>query len=291
MDLHQLQNFLIIAQEENMTHAADYLHISQPTLSRQVKALETEFGKPLLYRESKKVTLTQDGVLLRKRATEILHLVDKTTDELTTSHQELSGDILLGVSETDAIKDISQRAAHLIEQNPKVTLKLRNGDNHAILGMVNNGIVDLGLYFGQVDSSTFNAIRFPEANRYVAIMPRQHPLATKTVLTPNDLLHQSLILYQAALDDHSLSEWFQREISELHVAGTFGMYLSAQKMVEGGLGIALVLDNLVDYHDTNLVCRPISPEITVNVSLIWKKYQVFSDTAQAFLNLIKTGER
>lgn len=291
MDLQQLKNFLIIAQEENMTHAADYLHVSQPTLSRQVKALENEFGKPLLYRESKKVTLTQDGVLLRKRATEILHLVDKTTDELMVSHNELSGDILLGVSETEAIKYVSHCAAPLIERHPKITLKLRNGDNDAVLGMVNSGIVDLGLYFGQVDQATFNSIDLPDVNRYVALMPRQHPLATKAVLAPADLIHQSLILYQAALDDHSLSEWFHRETADLHITGTFGMYLSAQKMVEGGLGIALVLDNLVDYHDTDLICRPITPEINVNVSLIWKKYQVFSDTTQAFLNLIKTDER
>lgn len=287
MDLQQLKNFLVIAQEENITHAASYLHLSQPALSRQVKALEAEFGQPLLIREAKKVTLTKAGILLRKRAVEMTTLMAKTTAELTTSTHTLSGDILLGVSETDAIRTIGQAAGHVIREHPQVTLKLRNGDNTAVLDMVNSGVVDLGLYFGPIDQNIFNHLALPKVNRFGALMPRNHPLAAKAVLTPADLATQSLILYQAALDDNALPDWFHRTADDLNIAGTFDMYLSAKKLVESGLGIALVFDDLVDYTDTNLTCRPITPAITVGVNLIWKKYQIFSDTTQTFLAMVK----
>lgn len=288
MDLQQLQNFLIIAQEENITHAAEYLHLSQPALSRQVKALEAEFGKPLLVRENKRVTLTKAGVLLRKRANEITKLVAKTSNELQTDENEITGDILLGVSETDAIRVIGQLANQLFSHHPKMTLKLRNGDNDAVLSMVNSGLVDMGLYFGDIDQNIFDHLQLPQVNRFGALMPRNHPLAKQAALTPNDLRTQPLILYQAALDNHELQDWFQQDTNELNIAGTFGMYLSAKKLVESGLGIALVFDDLVDYHDNDLVCLPIVPAITTSVSLIWKKYQIFSNSAQALLDLIKT---
>ncbi|RRK09943.1 LysR family transcriptional regulator [Lactiplantibacillus garii] len=287
MDLQQLQNFLIIAQEENITHAAEYLHISQPALSRQVKALEAEFGKPLLNRENKRVTLTNDGLLLRRRATEIIKLVNKTNHEMLTDHTTLAGDVLLGVSETDAIRDVGHYVHQLNQRGAQLTLKLRNGDNEAVLNMVNNGLVDLGLYFGKIDHHVFNAVEFSAPDHFGVLMPRNHPLAHKTTLTPNDLRNQPLILYQPALDDHSLQDWFQQDTRELNVTGTFGMYLSAKKLVESGLGIALVFDDLVDYHDTELVCRPITPAITVRPHLIWKKYQLFSGPAQALLDLIQ----
>lgn len=289
MDLQQLQNFLVVAQEENITHAADYLHLSQPALSRQIKALEREFGKPLLVREAKKVRLTRDGVLLRKRAAEITKLVTKTSDELRTNQHELDGDILLGVSETDAVRFVGQVAADLIQRHPKITLKLHNGNNESILNMVNSGLVDLGLYFGRVDQNVFNSLPLPRLNRFGALLPSDHPLAAKAVLTPADLVQESLILYQEALTDGSLAKWFQRDLTDLRIAGTFDMYLSAQKLVESGLGIALVFDDLVGYHDAELTCRPITPEIAVPVNLIWKKYQIFSDTTQALLTAVKAA--
>lgn len=287
MDLQQLQNFLIIAQEENITHAAEYLHISQPALSRQIQALENEFGKKLLKRENKRVTLTSDGMLLRRRANEIIKLVAKTNDEMLNTHDELSGDILIGVSETNAIQYIGNCFNELAQANPQITLKLRNGDNDAILDMVNNGLVDMGLYFGQIDQHIFNHIKLPSVNSFGALMSRDHPLATKKIITPNDLRRERLILYQGSLDDHSLQEWFQQDTNELNITGTFGMYLSAKKMVESGLGIALAFDDLVDYQNSDLVCKPITPRISVGVNLIWKKYQIFSDASQALLDLIE----
>lgn len=284
MELQQLQNFLIVAQEENITHAAEYLHISQPALSRQIKTLENEFGKQLLIRENKRVTLTPEGVLLRKRANEIIKLTAKTTAELAASDDEIAGDILLGVSETDSIRYISECAKELISNNPKVTLKLKNGDNESILNMVNNGLVDLGLYFGNVDQNIYQHISLQQINRFGMLMRRDNPLAKKAVLTPADLLDQPLILYQESLDNGLLYEWFHTQ--ELNIVGTFGMYLSAKKMVESGLGIAMVFDNLVDYSKTDYICVPLSPEMKTKVNLIWKKYQVFSKPTKLFLDSI-----
>lgn len=292
MDLQQLQNFLIVAQEENITHAAEYLHISQPALSRQIKALEMEFGKPLLIRESKKVILTKEGQLLQKRANEITQLVTKTTNELLVFDEELSGDILIGVSETDAIVDIGKYAAQLMNKSSsQVTLKLRNGDNRAVLNMVNNGQVDMGLYFGTIDSSVLDHIELPSTNRFGALMKRTHPLAKKAVLTPEDLFDEPLILYQDALNDYSLAEWFHKEINELTIHGTFEMYISAKKLVESGLGIALVFDNLVNYDNSELICVPITPKINMTVNLIWKRYQIFSDVSEALLTLIRNANQ
>lgn len=284
MELQQLQNFLIVAQEENITHAAEYLHISQPALSRQIKALENEFGKQLLVRENKRVTLTKDGILLRKRANEITNLMAKTTSELTSDTDELAGDILFGVSETDSIQYIGQCAKNLLRDNPKVTLKLRNGDNESILNMVNNGLVDLGLYFGTVDQNIYNHIPLDQINKFGILMKRTNSLAKKQALSADDLTDQPLILYQAALDDGSLYEWFKT--TELNIVATFGMYLSAKKLVESGLGIAMVFDDLVDYSNSDYICVPLTPEIKTDVNLIWKKYQVFSKPAQALLDLL-----
>ncbi|ENZ6558335.1 LysR family transcriptional regulator substrate-binding protein [Enterococcus faecium] len=145
---------------------------------------------------------------------------------------------------------------------------------------------DIGLYFGAFDQKIFNHIELNKTTRFGALMMKDHPLAEKSFLTPEDLFNQSLILYQNSLDDNSLPDWFHREKSELNITATFGMYLSAHKLVESGLGIALVLDDLVDYHSTNLVCLPLKPELTTSVSLIWKKYQVFSETTQVLLKII-----
>lgn len=256
MDIQQLQNFLIVAQEENITHAADYLHISQPALSRQIKALEAEFGKALLKRENKRVTLTADGLLLKRRAREILKLVTKTDREMRRNRDTLSGDILLGVSETDAIRDIGHCFGELIQNHPNVTLKLRNGDNAAVLSMVNNGLVDMGVYFGRLDDHLLNHVELPTLNRFGALMPRTHRLATQAVITPNDLRRESLILYQDALDDHSLQRWFNQDPQQLNVTGTFGMYLSAQKMVESGLGIPW---SLIIWSTTTMMSWCVAP--------------------------------
>ncbi|WP_164509378.1 LysR family transcriptional regulator [Companilactobacillus jidongensis] len=287
MDLQLLQNFLIVAQEENITHAAEFLHISQPALSRQIKTIENEFGKQLLIRENKRVTLTKDGVLLRKRAIEINKLISKTTTEMAENSDELTGDILIGVSETDAIRYISSEAKKINNQHPKITLKMKNGNNNSIINMVNNGLVDFGLYFGPIDTNIYDHLTLQQINRFGVLMSKDNPLANKSSLTPTDLRQQPLILYQEALDDGSLAEWFHQSNDDLNIVGTFDMYLSAKKMVEGDLGMALVLDNLVDYTSSDYICQSLSPEIKIDVNLIWKKYQIFSEPAQLFLDSIR----
>lgn len=286
MDLQQLENFLIVAQEENITHAANFLHISQPALSRQIQALEAELGTQLIIRGKRKIQLTKDGLLLRKRAREITDLIKKTTNELSLQEDSLNDDIYVAVSETDAIRQVAQAVQQLRQKHPHLNLKLRNGNNEAVYEMVNNGLVDMGIYFGNVNQKIYHTLKLKHEDQFGALMPKDHPLATKKVISLNDLQHQPLIVHQGSLNTGQIQTWLGQSQDELPIVATFDMYIAAKKMVEAGLAIGIVFENLVRYPVDDLVMRPIVPPLTTQAQLIWKKYQVFSDSAQALLDTL-----
>lgn len=286
MEIEELRNFLAVAQEENITRAAEYLHLTQPTLSRQMQALEAEFGKQLLIRGKRRVTLTQDGILFRKRAAEIIAMVDKTDAEMRESREDISGDIFIGAGETDVMRLVAKAAQELKKQHPGIRFRIISGDGDAVKEMLNKGLIDFGLVFGPADEKKYDVIPLGIEDRWGVLLPRDAPLAQKESISPGDLWDKPLILSQQALTAGFLETWLKKGAAELHVAATYNLILNAAKMVEGGLGCAMVLDGLVNTRETDLVFRPCEPSLMAGISILSKKYQVFSPAAQAFRDML-----
>lgn len=286
MEIEELRNFLAVAQEENITRAAEYLHLTQPTLSRQIQALEAEFGKQLLIRGKRKVTLTQDGILFRKRAAEIIDMVDKTDAEMRESRKDISGDIFIGAGETDVMRLVAKAAQQLRQQHPGIRYRIISGDGDAVKDMLGKGLIDFGMVFGKVDERKYDAIPLEIEDSWGVILPQSAPLAQNTLIRPGDLWSVPLILPQQALNAGFLQTWLKKDLSELNVAATYTLILNAEKMVSGGLGFAMSLDRLVNLTDTDLCFRPCEPPLKAGISILSKKYQVFSPPAEAFRNLL-----
>ena len=287
MELRALRYFLAVAQEENITRAAEFLHVTQPTLSRMIMELEDEFGKQLVIRGKRKISLTPDGVLLRKRARELVELADKAEAELTSDVGGISGDIYIGSGETDVVRFLSETAAELRKAHPGIRLKVMSGDGDDVKERLDKGLVDLGFVFGPVDENKYGRFELKPADRWGVLMPKDWPLAAKDTVSPSDLWEVPLIISKQATDTGFLQSWLGRELNDLNISATYTMFLNAEKMVEGGLGCALMLDGIFNTAGTDLVFRPCEPPLTASVSLIWKKYQTFSAATEAYLAAIR----
>lgn len=291
MELRVLQYFLAVAREQSIVRAAESLHLSQPTLSTQLKALEEELGKQLLIRGTKgsrKVTLTEEGMILRKRAEEILNLVRKARQEITLSDQVIVGDVFIGAGETDAIRYIAKAAKALYKDHPGIHYHIASGNAEFVTEQLDKGLIDFGMIFGSVDHLKYNFIEMPFKDTLGVLMRRDSPLAQKEAVTPEDLLDKPLIISSQYDAGGILAAWFNREISELEIVATYNLLFNASLMVEEGLGYAIGLDKII--HITcngNLCFRPLSPKREESMSMIWKKYQVFSKASEKFMEKIR----
>ena len=286
MDLRALRYFLEVAQEENITKAADYLHVTQPTLSRTLMELEQEFGKQLVIRGKRRLSLTQDGLLLRKRAMELIELADKTEAELREREDSVEGDVYIGAGESDGMRVIARICQELRKLHPGIRFRLSTGDGDEVKDRLDKGLVDLGLVFGPVDQAKYNAIPLPFEGIWGVILPADDPLASKPSVEPQDLWDRPLLLSQQALQGGFLQAWLHRELDDLNVCATYTTMLNAVMLTEGGFGCAMVIDGLFNLTNTGLCFRPCIPSLTAGTSVIWKKYQVFSPPAELFLHAL-----
>ena len=285
MDMETLKNFLLIAQESNITQAARSIHITQPTLSRQLKALEEEMGKPLFYRENRHLSLTPEGILFRKRAEELLELYRKTRSEIQAS-AEITWDIYLGTGETDVIRLISQVAVSFSQKHPGIRYRIFSSDAAGVRELLNKGLLDLGLVYGPSDPEKFTGVLLEPEDRWGILLPRTHPMAARRFLTPEQVRDLPLILSQQALQSGTLQAWLGKPLTELHIVGTYTLLTNAAKMVAGGLGCAMGLDGLINTTGSPLCFRPCNPPLTDRLSLIWKKDHLFSPAVHAFQELL-----
>lgn len=287
MEIETLKNFLVVAREENISRAAEILHISQPTLSRQMINLGKEFNKKLFVHANRRMTLTRDGVLLRKRASEILELVKKTGEEMRENADEIAGNIYFAASESNIVRAVFSRTEAFRVEHPNVCYRMLSGSNEYIMDMVHKGIADFGLAYGEIDASRFDSIPLKETVRWGILAKADSPLCGKSGVTPQDILKLSLVMNQSMISVSPMQEWLGVPISELHIVGTFTMLINAQMMVESGLGYAVITDNLLDYRNSGLTFIPLRPALPVPMSLIWKRYQAFSTQSAAFLDILK----
>lgn len=287
MELRTLRYFLEIAREENMTRAAERLHVSQSALSRQVKSLEEELGKRLFIRHSFRIELTPEGQLLRNRAEDILQMVDKTTEEFQTLTDDLRGDIFIGCAESEAMKRLADVLVQLNRQHPGIHYHLKSGNTADIAGDLDKGLLDFAVIANAVDLSKYNFLTVPTRDLWGAVIPKTHPLAAKDRISVTDLLDEPLILsVQSITDDYP--KFFGDLQDRLNIVATFNLPYNGAVLVRAGLGIMLCFDKLIDTGDASDLCfRPLTPQLESEGNIIWKKYQVFNPVAQALLDLMQ----
>ena len=281
MELRVLRYFLEVAREENITAAAESLHITQPTLSKQLMDLEDELGKQLFIRGKRRITLTEDGILLRKRASEIIELIEKAESELQNNDELVVGDVYIGAAETDGIKLIAKLCKNLQDKYPNIHYHLFSGNSEDVLEKLDKGLVDFAILFEPSDLKKYNHIKLPVYNNWGLLMKKDNPLAKLEYIKPKNLLNIPLIFSKQALDNNELAGWFGQNVEKLNIVTTYNLIYNASFFVEEGFGSALTLDNLV--NNPNLCFRPLEPNLKSNLVMAWKKYQVFSKASQIFL--------
>lgn len=282
MELRVLRYFLEVAREENITAAAESLHITQPTLSKQLMDLEYELGKKLFIRGKRRITLTEDGMLLRKRSSEIIELVEKTETELQKNDELVVGDIYIGAAETDGIKLIAKLCKNLQDKYPNIHYHLFSGNSEDVLEKLDKGLIDFAILFEPSDFKKYNHIKLPVYNNWGLLTKKDNPLAKLEYIKPKDLLNIPLIFSKQALDNNELTGWFGHNVEKLNIVATYNLIYNASFFVEEGFGSALTLDNLV--NNPNLCFKPLDPNLKSNLVMAWKKYQVFSKASQIFLD-------
>lgn len=290
MELRVLQYFLAVAREQSIIRAAESLHLSQPTLSTQIKAMEDELGKQLLIRGTKgsrKVTLTDEGMILRKRAEEILNLVQKTEREISLSDQIIVGDVYIGTGETDAVRFIAKAAKELYKIYPGIHYHISSGNAEFVLEQLDKGLIDFGIVFGATDQTKYNSIPLPYKDTWGVLMQKDSPLAAKETISPEDLWDKPLILSRQDDTAKTLAAWLKRDISEIEVVATYNLLFNASLLVEEGLGYAVGFDKIINTSGNSKLCfRPLSPQREEGMSIIWKKYQIFSKASEKFMQEI-----
>lgn len=288
MELRVLRYFLAVAREGNITGAANFLHLTQPTLSRQIKDLEEELGCQLLVRKSHRVVLTPEGMRLRKRAEEIISMVDKTEAEFLAGENAVSGDIYIGGGETQAIRQIAEIIRELQEEYPDIHYHLYSGNAEDVTERLDKGLLDFGILIQPADISKYDYINLPSKDRWGVIMRKDSPMADKESIRKEDLLDVPLICSRQVMTqrrtENEFADWFGDDFDRLHVVTTFNLVYNAAIMVEAGVGYAVTLDKLAHTSEDSLLCfRPLMPPLESGMNIIWKKYQVFSPAAELFL--------
>lgn len=287
MELRVLKYFLAVAREQNITAAAESLHVTQPTLSKQLMDLETELGCKLFERGKRKITLTEQGVFLRQRAQEIVDLADKTESAFSSVHETVTGDIYIGCGETQGMRGIIKTMKIMQEANPDVRFHLYSGNDEDVSERLETGLVDFGLFVGSTRLEKYDYIKLPVADVWGLLLRRDDPLAKRESIRPKDLENVPLLCSRQALAHNKFSGWLGKDFSKLRIRSTHNLLFNASLMVEEGLGCALAIEGLVNTEGRNLVFRPFEPLVKADLVFAKKKYRVLSKAAEVFLQYLQ----
>lgn len=291
MEFRLLRYFLAVAREGSISGAANSLNVTQPTLSRQMKNLEEELGHHLFVRGSHSVSLTAEGMRLRKRAEEIIEMVNKTKAEFNTDNDIISGDIYIGSGETQGMRLITDVIAELKEEYPDIHYHFYSGNADDVTEHLDKGLLDLGLLIQPTDISKYDYLTLPAKDVWGVIMPKNCELAQKENITKQDLIGLPLICSRQSLqktaDYNEFLHWFGKDFSKLNVVATYNLLFNAALLVEQGVGYAVSLDKLVDTMDSKVCFRPLCPTVESLLNIVWKKYQVFTPAAKVFLDALQ----
>ena len=285
MELRVLRYFLMVAREENITKAAELLHITQPTLSRQLQQLEDELGVKLFQRGNHCIQLTEDGMLLKRRAQDIVALADKAEKEFRHEKEAVTGELAIGSGETRSVQDLAEIMAMFQKENPGVQYDLYTANADDIKERLERGLLDIGLLAEPVDISKYNFVRLQRREKWGVLVRKDSELAQKEVITPDDLVQVPLILVKRTLVQNELVNWFGEYYSQIHIVATYNLINNAAVMVENNIGVALCF-NLGNTYK-NLCFVPLSPVVETGAVIVWKKDQLVSKVAYRFIDFLK----
>lgn len=287
MELRVLRYFLAVADTESITAAAQALHLAQPTLSKQLMDLEAELGKKLFLRGKRKITLTEEGLLLRKRAQDIIDLADNTVAEIS-AEPEMRGSIAIGAGETPGMRLLAAAALDMQREHPHVQFQLYSGNDSDIARRLKQGLLDFGLFVGTTDLAAYDYLRLPVQDVWGVLMRRDDPLAALPAITADDICHRQLICSQQAMDHNEMAGWMECSLWRLNVTVVYNLIYNASLMVEAGMGCALCLDGLVSTGAESLLCfRPLDPPLMADLMLCWRKEKRLSPAASRFLEILR----
>jgi DNA-binding transcriptional LysR family regulator len=284
MELRTLQYFMTVANEESITKAAAVLHITQPTLSRQLTQLEKELGVSLFHRSASGITLTGEGMLLRRRAEEILALADKTQQELSCQDEQLEGTVSIGGGELASVNILAELCRSFQEIHPHVRFEMHTATADVVKAKMEQGLLDIGLLLEPIDMERFEYVRLAEKERWAVLMPAGDALAKKECIVKEDLLDKPLILPSRLNVQGELASWFGRDFSRLNVVMTGNLTSNSSIMVEHGIGYSMMIEgSFRTSGGGRCVTRPLSPEMTATSVLAWKRGQPFGRAAEKFI--------
>lgn len=291
MEIRVLKYFLTVAKIGNITKAANSMHLTQPTLSRQLADLEKELGQQLFTRGSKSVSLTPEGMILRKRAEEIIELVEKTEGEFSSIKDTVSGDIFIGSGETRSIKLIADVMKTLKKDYPKIKFHIVSGDSEDLSESLDKGLLDFCVFIEPFNFEKYDSLDLGVKDTWGILLRNDDPLAKKKNIKVEDLINLPLLVSRQVIkktvENNIFLNWFGKDFEKLNIVGTYNLLYNAAIMTEDKIGYALGLDRLIaDTIDSPLTFRPLNPKLEVGVAVAWKKNQVFSKPAKLFLDAL-----
>ena len=286
MELRTLRYFLAVAREENMTRAASILHVTQPTLSKALRALEDELGKKLFERHSFSISLTDEGVLLRNRAEDLLAMADKIEAEFLSLDDISGGELYLGLAESYQIRYLARCIKELKTAYPYLRYHITSGDTEQVTERLDKGLLDFAVLCDTPDIRKYNYIQFPEADVWGLVMPEDMKLAKKEYITVDDLIGLPLFTSEQGWKN-DIGRWCGERLGELSLEGSFRLAYNGSLFVKEGLGCLLTLKNLINTSlESGLVFRPLLPKLETKLFLIWNKFQAFTPIAERFLSQV-----
>ena len=288
MELRVLRYFIEVARTQNITAAAERLHITQPTLSKQLMDLEDELGAKLFERGKRRTTLTEDGMLLFQRAKEIVALADLTESAFRSTDERIAGDIAIGCGETEGMRLLVDAMKEMRAAHPGVTFRLSSGNFEDISDRLDSGLVDFGLFVGDAAVAKYDYIKLPHSDAWGLLMRADDALAERATVRPQDLDGLTLLCSRQAVAGNELAGWLGREFGELDIVATYNLIHNATYMVEAGMGCAVSIEGLVNTSGTGLVFRPFEPSLTARLSFAWKRGRQLSRAAAEFLKLLQS---
>lgn len=287
MEIRVLRYFLEIARAGNMSRAAEAFHVSQPTLSKQMKDLEQELGKKLFRRGSTSLSLTDEGMLLRKRAEDILDMVDKTADEFRALNDISGGEVHIGCAESYQIKYLAQTIQVFKKKYPLFRYHLTSGNTEQVVERLDRGLIDFAVIAEPPNLSKYNYLEVPGVDLWGLVMKKDDALAQKKCIRVNDLMGLPLICSAQGMK-FDIARWCGEKVDMLNLSGTVNLAYNGSVFVREGLGHMLMFNHLVDTgSDSDLCFRPLEPPLETKMYVIWKKYQVFSPISELLLDELK----
>ena len=287
MEIRTLRYFLAAAREENMTRAAELLHVTQPTLSRALRALEDELGKKLFTRHSFHISLTEEGILLRDRAEDLITMADKIEKEFLSLDDITGGELYFGLAESYQIRYLARELRTLKSSYPGLCYHITSGDTEQVTEKLDKGLLDFAVLCDEPDGKKYDAILFPERDLWGLVLPENDALAKKETIRVEDLVGLPLFTSEQGWEG-DIRRWAGECYAQLRLEGSFRLSYNASLFVREGLGYQLSFEHLVDTSpESHLVFRPLSPRVEVKLYLIWNKYQTFTPIAERFLRQLR----